>query len=108
MVTAELAIVLPVVIVVLALAMAALAAATDQLRCVDAARVGARAAVRGDTAATVIEAARRAAPEGALIQVRGDREVTVTVAAQPRAMASWLPVELRPSASVTAIREGGP
>lgn len=108
MVTAELAIVLPVVILVLALALAALAAATDQLRCVDAARVGARAAARGDAAAIVVEAARRAAPEGALIQVRGDRSVTVTVAAPPRALASWLPVELRPTASVTAIRERGP
>lgn len=107
MVTAELAIVLPTVILVLALALAALAAATDQLRCVDAARLGARAAARGDAPSDVVEASRRAAPEGAAVTIAGDRTVTVTVTAPARKLAAWLPVPLRPAAVATAPREDG-
>ena len=53
MATAELAVVLPAVLLVLAVALSALGLAIDQIRCVDAARAGARAAARGDTAAAV-------------------------------------------------------
>lgn len=105
MVTAEFALVLPVVVVVLTLALAALAAATDQLRCVDAVRVGARAAARGDTVAAVEAAVRRAAPERSRVDVEIRRVVTVTVTAPPRALLAWLPARLRPSASATALPE---
>ena len=47
MVTAEFAVVLPAVVLVLALSLGALGLALDQIRCVDAARAGARAASRG-------------------------------------------------------------
>lgn len=106
MVTAEFAVALPAVIIVLALALGALAAATDQLRCVDAARVGARAAARGDTQVSIQQVARRAAPQGSSVSVRGDRTVTVTVTAPSRALAAWLPVPLHPAAEATALREG--
>lgn len=106
MVTAEFAVALPAVIIVLALALGALAAATDQLRCVDAARVGARAAARGDTQVSIQQVTRRAAPQGSSVSVRGDRTVTVTVTAPSRALAAWLPVPLRPAAEATALREG--
>ena len=48
MVTAETAVVLPVLLLVLAGAVAAMIVVGAQLRCVDAAREGARAAARGD------------------------------------------------------------
>ena len=51
MVTAETAVVLPVLLLVLAGAVAAMISVGAQLRCVDAAREGARAAARGDAAA---------------------------------------------------------
>ncbi len=105
MATAEFAIVLPVVVLVLAMALAMLMAVTDQLRCVDAARVGARAAARGDTDAAVIQAARRAAPSGARISVSNGPRVTVTVTAPARALAGWLPAPLQVGAEAVAERE---
>ena len=49
MVTAETAVVLPVLLLVLAGAVAAVVVVGAQLRCVDAAREGARAAARGES-----------------------------------------------------------
>ena len=49
MVTAETAVVLPVLLLVLVCAVAAVTVVGAQLRCVDAAREGARAAARGET-----------------------------------------------------------
>ena len=53
MVTAELAVAIPSVVLVLALCLVAAKAAVDQIRCVDAARVASRAAARGDDPARV-------------------------------------------------------
>ena len=55
MVTAETAVVLPVLLLVLLCAVAAVTVVGAQLRCVDAAREGARAAARGETDAVVAE-----------------------------------------------------
>lgn len=85
MVTAEAAVVLPVLLVVLAAAVWVLAAVAAQLRCVDAARMGARAAARGDSVASVQAVTARAAPAGAAISVvRQDGQVTVVVRAVVR------------------------
>ncbi|MFD7492649.1 TadE family type IV pilus minor pilin [Streptomyces sp. NPDC059832] len=66
-VTAEAAMAIPA-LVVFALALVwALMAASAQIRCVDAARAGARAAARSEPEAQVLEAARSAAPDGAEI-----------------------------------------
>jgi len=82
MVTAETAVVLPVLLVVLAASIWVLACVAGQLRCVDAARVAARAAARGDAPAAVSAAARRAAPPGAEISIgRAGEAVTVRVEA---------------------------
>lgn len=105
MVTAETAVVLPVLLLVLAGAVAAMIAVGAQLRCVDAAREGARSAARGDPAATVTAVARSVAPAGAVIGVRngGDQvEVTVSVLVQPLGA---LPISVRVSASAAARRE---
>src|SRR3954463_684529 len=87
MVTAETAVVLPVLLLVLAGAVAAVTLVGGQLRCVDAAREGARAAARGDSVAAVTAIVGRAAPEGAVtgVAVSGD-EVRVTVTADVAAL----------------------
>ena len=69
MVTAELAVALPAVVLVLGACLAGVSAGIDQIRCVDAARLGARAAARGDSAAASRAAALAAAPEGAVVTI---------------------------------------
>ncbi|WP_317183088.1 TadE family type IV pilus minor pilin, partial [Intrasporangium sp.] len=66
MVTAELAVAIPVVVLVLLGCLAGLSAAVDQVRCVDAARLASRAAARGDSPLRVHELAQRGAPDGAV------------------------------------------
>ncbi|MDT7572102.1 MAG: hypothetical protein QOE05_2276 [Actinomycetota bacterium] len=91
MVTAETAVVLPVLLVVLAAAIWVLAAVSAQLRCVDAARLGARAAARGDAPAAVIAATAAMAPRDADIRlVRSCEEVTVLVHAVVRPFGALL------------------
>jgi hypothetical protein len=109
MVTAETAVVLPVLLVVLAAGIWVLACVAGQLRCVDAARVGARAAARGDAPADVTAAAERVAPAPARVRiVRSGDEVTVGVDAEIRpfgAALSRLP-GTHVAARATAVVEG--
>jgi len=82
MVTAETAVVLPVLVFVLAAALAAISVVTAQMRCTDAAREGARAAARGESSAAVREIAAASAPEASTVSVHQDGEtVTVRVSA---------------------------
>jgi Flp pilus assembly protein TadG len=84
-VTAETAVVLPVLLVVLAAAVWVLACVAAQLRCVDAAHVAARAAARGDAPADVQAAGRAVAPADADVAVtRTGDQVHVAVSAQVR------------------------
>ena len=81
MVTAELAVAIPSVVLVLAMCLVAVGAGVDQIRCVDAARLASRAAARGDDPAKVHALAAQAAPSGARVAVgpAGDGiRVTVT------------------------------
>ena len=71
MVTAELAVAIPSVVLVLALCLVAVNAAAEQIRCVDAARIASRAAARGDDLARVRSLAEQAAPSGARVEVSG-------------------------------------
>ncbi|MEV0021681.1 TadE family type IV pilus minor pilin [Streptomyces atroolivaceus] len=68
-VTAEAAMVLPVLVTFVLALVWALVAASDQIRCVDAARAGARAAARSEPEDEVRSAARAAAPGGARVAV---------------------------------------
>jgi len=68
-VTAETAVVLPVLLIVLAMAVWVLACVSAQLRCTDAAATAARVAARGDSTAEAVSAGRRVAPGGADVQV---------------------------------------
>jgi hypothetical protein len=80
MVTAELAAAMPVVAGLTVLSVGAIGIGIDQIRCVDAARIGARALARGDPPGAVTAAARSAAPSGASVSLGGDGQlVTVTV-----------------------------
>jgi hypothetical protein len=77
-VTAELAVALPALLLVVVAAVGAVSAVTAQLRCTDAAVRAARAVARGEPA----EPALRAAPEGARLAIAsaGDEvRATVTV-----------------------------
>ncbi|QTE29714.1 TadE family type IV pilus minor pilin [Pengzhenrongella sicca] len=83
-VTAELAVALPAVTLLLLALLVLGAAAAGQLRCADAARAGARAAALGETAAEIAAIAERLAGDGATVAVTGtgtgtDGWVTVTV-----------------------------
>lgn len=80
--TAELAVVLPVLVLVIAAGLTAVSVFLAQLRCVDAAREAARAAARGESDAAVRSSAVRAGPDGATVEVavQGD-DVRVTVSA---------------------------
>ncbi|TKJ31970.1 pilus assembly protein TadE [Blastococcus sp. CCUG 61487] len=108
MVTAETAVVLPVLLLVLAAAIAAVSVLGAHLRCVDAAREGARAAARGEATAVVVELAGRVAPTGAVVTVSADgADVRVTVTARVTPLGP-LPVGRQVAASAVAVREPGP
>ena len=94
--TAELAVVLPVLVLLIAAGMSAVSVFLAQLRCVDAAREGARAAARGERDAAVRSAAVRSAPDGAAVRVRtqgGDIEVTVSATGAAGGLLGPLQVE---------------
>jgi hypothetical protein len=67
-VTAETAVLLPAVVLVAALCLWAVAAVAVQVRCLAAARSGARALARGEPVATVVASTLRAAPSGAEVR----------------------------------------
>lgn len=91
MVTAELAATIPALIFVLLIAVNAVMIGINQVRCVDAARVAARAAARGDSPAAVQRVGARAGPSGSTVEVAGgDQEVTVTVTASVPGPFGWL------------------
>ncbi len=85
MTTAELAVALPAVVLVLALCLTAMALGVDHVRAQDAARAGARAASRGEPPAVVREVAASRAPAGAEVVVRAGADgVSVRVVAPAR------------------------
>lgn len=78
--TAELAMVLPVLVAVTIGLVWLLAVGTAQVRVVDAARETARAAARGDSPAQAVERGMRVAPAGSRISVHDDGgQVTAVV-----------------------------
>ncbi|MBD0712111.1 hypothetical protein BU197_28330 [Streptomyces sp. CBMA291] len=112
--TVEAALVLPVLALFTVALLWALAAAAAQIRCVDAARAGARSAARSEPVATAEAAARAAAPEGARVAVTRSGElwrVTVEAAAPgPRGMGLTLRAEaaaLAEDTDAAALSGGG-
>jgi Flp pilus assembly protein TadG len=107
MVTAETAVVLPVLMVVLAAAVGAVVVVGGQLKCVDAAREGARAASRGEADVVVTELVGRASPSSAATVVAREQDtVTVTVSATVQPLGP-LPLRLQVHASASAVIEPG-
>jgi hypothetical protein len=107
MVTAEAALVLPVLLLVLAAAVAALAVVGAQVRCVDAAREGARAAARGEPAPEVVALARQVAPDGSRVTVAADGDRVVVSVAVEVAPLGPVPLRIAVSADATARLEPG-
>ena len=108
--TAEAAVALPSLLVVLALAVWVIACVGAQLRCVDAARAAARVAARGDSVAASVSAGRRAGPRSARVQVstQGERVVVVVQAeVRPFGVAVHLPA-VHVQARAVADREMSP
>ena len=92
-VTAETAVLLPVLLVVLAAAVGVLACVAAQLRCVDAARAAARVAARGEAPSVVQSTGERLAPAGAQVRlVRGPDTVEVVVRARVQPLGRVLAV----------------
>jgi hypothetical protein len=84
-VTAETALTMPAVVVVLAALLGTGQVLLTQVRCVDAARAGARAAARGEPDTSVQAMAAGLVPAGAPIEVRrGDGMVRVGVSVAVR------------------------
>ncbi len=116
MVTAETAVLLPVLVVVLAAAVFVLACVAAQLECVDAARSAARAAARGEPPATVTRTAERLAPADAEVGLSGGatgelETVHVVVRAQVRPFGGalrGLPAVRVSARAVAAVEPGTP
>ncbi|GAB2721936.1 TadE family type IV pilus minor pilin [Kitasatospora kifunensis] len=104
-VTAETAVVVPSLVLLIAMLIWGVLAGVAQLRCIDAARVAARTAARGDPDA--VAKASAVAPPGATIQVAGGSD-TVSVLVEAKCLgtgqlASALSVTV--SATAVAARE---
>ncbi|MBQ0884118.1 pilus assembly protein [Streptomyces sp. RM72] len=100
--TAEAAVVLPVLVVFAMALVWGLLVVAAQIQCVDAARTGARAAARQDPDDAVVEVAREAAPRGARVTVSREAGlVRVVVVADPPAL-HGLPFEVREEAVASA------
>ena len=105
MATAELAVVLPTLVLVIAAGLTMVSVVLAQVRCVDAAREAARAAARGELPGVVRSVAARAAPAGASVEVgSAGEEVRVTVSARAGRIGGLLPT-FRVTASALALRE---
>lgn len=108
-VTAETAVVLPVLVLLTGVLIWGVLVGSAQVRCVDAAREAARAAARGDPEGQVMAVARRNAPRDAVVAVsQSGTSVVVRVSAVSRAPGGLggllsIPVE----ATAEAVREPG-
>lgn len=100
--TAEAAVVLPVLVAFTMALIWGLFMVAAQLQCVDAARTGARAAARQDAPDAVMAVTRETAPDGAKVTVaREGDQVRVTVVAKPPVL-TGLPFEVREEAVAAA------
>lgn len=106
-VTAEAAVVLPVLVLFTAVLLWAVTAAAAQIQCVDAARAGARAAARSESGPRVRAAALSAAPRGARVALTrsGDlvRVRVTALASGPGPLGGVLSAHL--GAEATALAE---
>jgi Flp pilus assembly protein TadG len=111
-VTAELALVLPVLVAVTVGLVWLLAVGAAQVRAVDAARETARALARGDDESTAVALGRRVATPGSTLTVsRSGGEVRVTVSDEvsgPGGLFAHLPTPTVRAEAVAADEESAP
>ncbi|MEU9255598.1 TadE family type IV pilus minor pilin [Streptomyces sp. NPDC048270] len=107
-VTAEAALVIPALVLFAALLVWSLMAAAAQIRCVDAARAGARAAARSEPAEVAVAAARAAAPAGARVELEREGDLWRVRVAAPAPGPRGLPVRLGAQAVALAEDSVGP
>ncbi|MGL5860851.1 MAG: TadE family type IV pilus minor pilin [Phycicoccus sp.] len=106
MVTAELAVAVPSVVLVLAVCLAAVDLGVRQVRCVDAAGGAARQLARGDPEAAARQHALSRVPDGSRVAVtRGGGQVTVVVEAPVPALLAPLGGSVQARARATARLE---
>jgi hypothetical protein len=105
--TAEVAVALPALVVLVAAGMTMVSVLIAQLRCVDAAREAARAAARGEDAAVVRSLAERSGPKGSAVHVTAGQEIEVTVSADADSIIGLLPA-VHVEATAVALREPEP
>lgn len=106
MVTVELAAALPVLMLLLGVALAAVSVAGQRVRAADAAREAARAAARGDSA-TALRLAGDAAPGAAVSISRSGDRVTARVRIAVHPMGGWLPAVQIAEQAVAAAEPDG-
>ncbi|MEU7314194.1 TadE family type IV pilus minor pilin [Streptomyces sp. NPDC007083] len=105
--TAEAAVVIPALVLLVAGLLWGLMAAVARIQCVDAARAGARAAARGEPEDAVRQAVREAAPPGARVETVREGEL-VRVAVRARTVGPGpLTVGLRSEAVALDERRAG-
>jgi Flp pilus assembly protein TadG len=111
-VTAELALVLPLLVAVTTGLVWLLAVGAAQLRAVDAARETARALARGDTPGAAVAVGEQVAPDGAAVRVStSDGRVHVTVTGEvtgPGGIFDALPPAQLHAEAVAILEEGPP
>ena len=109
MVTAEIAVALPALLLVLTSALSALSMVSDEVRCVDAARVGARLLARGEGIDGVRLEVSRQAPNGAdiVMDVTGEA-IRVEVSSDAPRLMRILGVAARPRGVSHAVAEAVP
>jgi len=105
MVTAELAVCLPTLVLVLAIALSAVTVAGARVRVQDAAREAARAAARGDPG-TADVLAERAMRSVRISTATSEGLVTVTATATVHLLASWLPAVTLVEHATAALESG--
>lgn len=106
MASAELALAMPVLVVVLALALAGIELGMQQVRCIDAARSAVRLMARGESPPRVLAAAALAAPSGAAVSTgKSGGNVSVTVSALPPPLLRMLGITAPMSATAVAVAE---
>ncbi|WP_432521746.1 TadE family type IV pilus minor pilin [Kineococcus sp. SYSU DK006] len=106
--TAEFALALPALVVLLAVVLAAGRVVLAQVGCVDAARAAARAAARGEDPAVVRAAAAALAPRGAAVVVRaGAGTVVVEVSSRQSLAGPWGGDVLARGTATAAVEAAG-
>lgn len=100
---------MPCIVLLVIFSLGAIAAVTDQVRCLDAARATARMIARGDDQAVALDQGRRLAPAGAQLEVHGSvGEVEVRVVGSPARALGWLGLSASPNATAVAAWEQAP